>query len=209
MIHKIKRKDIFGNYPTIEALISDFQRQFFDPEYNEKSDPAYDLLDYPISEGELYHGNCITTLLYGDIHKYPAALTRSLHALLKKLDCKQLIILSFVKLDLFGQAVHQHKDMLRIRQLVYELGDTTNYKEALLTDVEDMGRLVDVFFWLSRLDPELSEFIFWVDQQQRFCFFICDRGNLHWLWLSPDSPLSEALMKQHGFITGVDIDQFS
>lgn len=206
---KITRKQVFEAHPTIRSLIADFQQQFFDPEYNDADDPLYDALHYPTSGEEQYHGNFIAMLPHDDIQHYPKDLATHLRVLLHDLTCTQLIILSFIKTDLFGNARQQDNRLIQARQLLTRYTGSTAYDEALRAGPDHLDDLLYAFFWLSRLDGELSEYIFWADEKQRFCFFICNRGNIHWLSLSSSCDLSEQLLKKHGFVVGPDIDQFS
>lgn len=205
----ITREQVFEAYPIIASLIADFQQQFFDPEYNDRDDPIYDALHYSTKGDELYHGNFITMLPHDDIQQYPTDLSLHLQKLLSDLGCTQLLILSFIKSDLFGNTHHQTRELTRARQILTQKTGNISYAEALSIEPDSTGELIYTFFWLSRLDGELPEFIFWVDEQQHFCFYICNRGNLHWLSLSSSNGLSEQLLKKHGFIVESDIDQFS
>lgn len=209
MKQTISRQEVFTHYHIIASLIADFQQQSFDPEYNDADDSMYDIVHYPTRGDELYQGNFVTMLPHDDIRHYPRDLANHLRELLHDMECTQLIILSFIKTDLFGNARHHDEELVQARQKLTRYTGSTAYDEALWTTSEHLEELLHAFFWLSRLDGELSEYIFWIDEQQRFCFYICNRGNLHWLRLSDDSPLTEQLFKKYGFIIGPDIDQFS
>lgn len=205
----ITRKQVFEQYVVIASLIADFQRQFFDPEYNDANNPMYDALHYPNTGEELYYDNFITLLPHDDIHLYPDDLATCLRQLLSDLGCEELLILSFMKMDLFGNTAHQDKELVQAHQFLAQHTGTNSYDEAFVFSLDRLEEWIDSFFWLSRLDPSLPEFVFFVDTKQRFCFYICNRGNLHWLLLSADIPLSDTLFREHGFVVGPDVDQFS
>ncbi|MCC2599660.1 hypothetical protein [Sphingobacterium sp. FBM7-1] len=204
----ITRKQVFETHPVIASLIADFQQQFFDPEYNDPNDPAYDALALEATPMD-YAGNYIITWAHDDIISYPATLTKALQNVLSDLHCDSLLLLASHRYSLYGHPQHDDARILEARDILHSLTGTDTYSEALSVPVVEMERLIAAFFWLSRLDPELPEYIFWVDATGRFAFFICNRGNIHLLVFDEHLPLNDTYLKARGFIVGPDIDQFT
>lgn len=204
----IDRTTIFTQYPVIASLIADFQHSFFDAEYNDPNDPAYDALEIGASPMG-YAGNYIIMLEHADIASYPQALTRAMQSLLGELSGYSLLLLASHKYSLYGQPRHDDPKVLEARKILQDMTGSADYAEALSFAVSEMEPLVFAFFWLGRLDPNVPEYIFWVDEKQRFCFYICNRGNIHLLVIDKDLPLTAKRLEALGFIVGPDIDQFS
>ena len=205
---KITRQALMQSHPVIRKLLASFQQTFFDPDYNDANDPAYDALNYPVDNDALFHGNYISMMPHGDIRQYPDDLAKKIRSILQELGCQELFILAFVKRDLFGRGLENEKELAQAKGFLKQKLETTSYQEAIGLHLQELEVYTFVYFWLSRLDAELCSYIFWVDEQQRFCFYICNRGNVHWLALHPESGLSEAFFKKHGLLVGADIDQF-
>ena len=194
---------------VIRDLIANFQQGFFDPEYNDSEDPRYDALHYPTNSETLFHGHYMTMISHNDIQTYPQDLSRALQRLLQDLKCEELLISGFVKSELFGNVELRHERLLHAREiLAQKTSSIAGYKEVIRIAVDELEPIMYAFFWLYHLDASMSTYIFWTDQQQRFSFYISNRGNLHWLDLSEQKILSDTIFKEHGFKVGVDINQF-
>lgn len=204
----MERVVIFTQYPIIASLIADFQHSFFDAEYNDPNDPAYDALAIGARPMH-YVADYIIMLQHDDITSYPHALTRAMQSLLRDLHCDRLLLLASHQYSLYGNPRHDEPMVLEARRILKDISGVKDDGEGLYFAVSEMEPLVSAFFWLSRLDPSVPEYIFWVDASERFCFYICNRGNIHLLVLDKDLPLTAERLEASGFIVGQDIDQFS
>lgn len=203
----VDRTVIFANYPLIGALIRDFQTLGFDPETDDPGAEWCDAMQLP--EVPIAFANHILTVPHGDIETYPKRLAAALVALLAQLEVDRLLLLSSIKSDLFGDRRYGDDELIRVRQQLEAVIGKTSFRESIALDVGELEPLVDVFFWLSRLDPSIPEYIFWVDSAQRCCFFICRYGNIHFLSLCGDGLIGADRLEELGFVVGEDHDQFA
>jgi len=206
MIQLRDRAAVFAEYPLIGVLVRDFQSLGFDPDVDDPEDEWCDAMLLP--EVKLDIRNEILMLPCAVIQTYPQQLAKALIALLERLGCEQLVLLGHVKTNLFGDSKHTDPELLRVRSTLQALIGHASFQECIKLDLASVAPLLDIFFWLGRLDPELPEYVFWMDEGQRFCFFICRYGNIHWLSWHKQKHLEKKYFQELGFRLGADYDQF-
>lgn len=202
----IDRAQVFRQYPMIRAHIRDFQGQFFDPEYNDPNDPMYDALSFEPQEPD--YENIILMWRHEDIQAYVTDLTTELKAALSSLACTELVLMPMLRMDWFARAGLPDAELVRVRAWLRQIVGAPHYTEALSIPLEELEGMLDLVFWSARLDPDFPEHLFWVDNKERFCFFVCRYGNIHFLSLNKEFGINEQFWKERGWILGVDVDQF-
>ena len=96
----IERKEIFKNYKNILSLIKDFQKAFFDQEYDNINDGEFDAIK--LETKKVHNNSFVLGFNHSEINTFPKELSNKLTALFEFLNVNQLILISHLKLDFFG-----------------------------------------------------------------------------------------------------------
>lgn len=203
----IDRRTVFEEYPTIGTLVRSFQSLGFDPEEDNPEDAWCDAMLLP--ERKIDFANYILMVPHDNISTYAQRLSAALQDLLSQLSCAHLLLLGHAKLNLFGNPQLNDSQLNRARSKLQTLVGQPPFVEMVLLEASELAEWIDVFFWLSREDPSVPEYVFWVDNEQRFCFFICRYGNIHLLSLYGKDLIGEEELQRIGFRVGEDYDQFN
>src|SRR5690606_2507007 len=177
----INRNNIFQNYLEIRKLISNFQNAFFDEEYDSKEDEMFDVLSF---ENKIETENFSVRVPNNNLENHPEKLTEKIKSLLDFLNVKELIIISHLKLDFFGNLEHDFPKVINAYKKLSEYLPNKSFKEAIELDKSEIANFVEIFFWLERCDPSIPEYVFWFDKDEKFCFYLCKYGNIHFIDLT-------------------------
>src|SRR5690606_41505934 len=123
------------------------------------------------------------------------------------LNVKELIIISHLKLDFFGNLEHDFPKVINDYKKLSEYLPNKSFKEAIELDKSEIGNFVEIFFWLERCDPSIPEYVFWFDKNEKFCFYLCKYVNIHFIDLTKGNLITENELKNLGFDLD-DEDQF-
>ena len=200
----INRKDIFEKHPKIKALISDFQSAFFDNDYDSKEDEMFDALNF---ENEIETENFCIRVPNKDLEKHAEKLSKKLRELTKFLKADDLIIISHLKLDYFGNLEHDFPNVINAYKKFEEYFPTKSFKEAIEINQSEIADFVEILFWLERCDPSIPEYVFWFDKNEKFCFYFCKYGNIHIIDLTNGNLITDEDVLKLGFELD-DFDQF-
>ncbi len=203
----LKRNQIFKQHKNITSLIKAFQEGFFDKEFDNVEDEMFDAI--LLENEKVKHSGFSLMINHLEIESYPKELAKNLKKLLKHLETERLILISHLKLDLFGNLEHNYE---KINSAYFKLSKITNsktYKETIECEIEEIDSLVEIFFWLERYDASIPEYVFWSDSKERFCFYFCKYGNIHFVDFTDGNLISESELKSLGFKVNEDFDQFS
>ncbi|MFV0143398.1 hypothetical protein [Empedobacter falsenii] len=203
----IERKEIFETHKNIASLIKGFQKVFFDEEYDTEDDEMFDALKLDIDK--IKNTGFSLMLQHNDINSYSKKLSEKLTALLSYLRVENLILLSHLKIDFFGNLEHDYEKVINAYSLLSEITNSKSFKETIETKVTEIENLVEILFWLERCDGSIPEYIFWADENERFCFYFCKYGNIHFIDFTNGNLISEKELSDLGFIVNEDYDQFS
>lgn len=189
MIEKIERKTVFERHKNIANQISEMQRSFYDEDdlnscetEDDKSDylSAFDARHLKIdSIKKIYN---VISIDHSDLKTYSKVLAQNLITLLKELNIENLIVLAHYKMNFFGNLEIKHKPVKKAYEDLKTITGSYLYEEALkidLTDQHDFTTLINIAFWIERIDASAPEFIFFYDEKDKFAFNICKDGNVH------------------------------
>lgn len=205
-IETISRAQVFKQKPILRAHIRDFQEHFFDHEYNNYNDPIYDALAYDAQE--LHYESTIVMWPHNNINQYVGDLAEELRGSLASLGCTGLVLMPLLGMDWFARVGLTDKELVRVRATLQQIVDSPSYTEALSIPLSEVESMIDIVFWSARLDPDFPEYLFWMDIQERFCFFVCRYGNIHILTFNAEFRIPEQVWKDRGWNVGMDVDQF-
>ncbi len=217
MITLISRKEIIHTKPIIASEIIKLQNAFYDEQtlmYYQESDEAewyleqFDCVNEKTSHYITF--NKVISLGYSDIKTYTNALTAKLIELFNYLKTQELVVISHLKLDFFGNRGNSYPPLRQAYKKLEKIVDKTTYKEALIIDVSNLGSFVEILFWITRCDPSVAEYIFLFDKQERFQFYLCKYGNIHLTEFNKEELTNEKLENLGWLvIDGEEFDNFT
>ncbi|HCL05108.1 MAG TPA: hypothetical protein DHW64_03695 [Chitinophagaceae bacterium] len=217
MTQLITRKEIFQSKKRIASEIIKIQQSFYDDEllqsYKDDNEEHlyWEMFDTVKAEPESYSTHHkIIGLNHSDIDTYTGLLTQQLHLLLSGAGIKELIILSHLKLDFFGNRENRFEPLVKSYKQLEKITGTTTYKEAFRFNIDSLGEWVNILFWISRCDPSVSDYIFLFDPTEKIQFFICKYGNIHFAEFDNEQ-FTAAKLNKLGWtiIEGQEFDNFS
>jgi len=200
----INRNEVFQNYLGIRKLISNFQNAFFDEEYDSKEDEMFDAVYF---ETEIETENFSVRVPNNNLEKHPEKLTEKIKNLLDFLNVNELIIISHLKLDFFGNLEHDFPKVVNAYKKLSEYLPNKSFKEAIELNKSEIADFVEILFWLERCDPSIPEYVFWFDKKEKFCFYFCKYGNIHFIDLTNGNLITHNELTNIGFELD-DEDQF-
>lgn len=203
----IERNQIFQKYKNISSLINGFQKSFFDKDYDSTEDEMFDALKLG---AEKNHESGFSLMInHKEINSYPKVLFEKLKTLLEVLNTDKLILISHLKIDFFGNLEHDYEKVINAYTELSKITNSKTYKETIETSVSEIEKLVEIFFWLERCDASIPEYVFWHDTKERFCFYFCKYGNIHFINFTNEKLMTDTELINLGFIVNEDYDQFS
>ncbi len=180
------RKEIVTTKRIIGSELAKMQQAFYDEEilqfYKEDDEEhlyweMYDCfhneyMDYPSF-------NKVIGLNHADIGTFTNKLSKRLTLLFQSIKATEFVIISYSKLDFFGNRNHDFKPLQEAyKKLEAIVGDKT-FKEAFTTDIDSLPDFIEIFFWITRCDSSAPEFIFIFDKDEKIQISLCKYGNIH------------------------------
>jgi hypothetical protein len=203
----IERSQIFKQQKHISSLIKGFQESLFDEEFDKVDDEMFDAISLKIEK--VKNTGFSIMLNHSDINSYPKELAKKLKELLTYLKTEKLTLISHLKLDFYGNLEHDYEKVINAYSKLSKITNSKTYKEAIESEIEEINNLVEILFWLERCDASIPEYVFWTDTKDRFCFYFCKYGNIHFVDFTNGNLISETELENFGFIVNEDYDQFS
>lgn len=203
----IDRNQIFRKLKNIPSLIKEIQQSFLDEEFENIDDEMFDAIS--LENEKVKYSSFSIMLNHSDINSYAKELAVKLIDLLKFLKTEKLILISHLKLDFFGNLEHDYLKVINAYSELLKITNSKTYKEAIETIILEIESLVEIFFWLERCDANIPEYVFWADSNERFCFYFCKYGNIHFVDFTNGNLISEKDLEKLNFIVNQDYDQFS
>nr|WP_294859214.1 hypothetical protein [uncultured Fluviicola sp.] len=202
MIEQIERKDVFKQHSNSALEISQIQRAIYseddlntcenEAERNEYLS-AFDTLHELGRSNKTF--NTIISFDHSDLETYPEKLSKKLITLFSDLNTNKLLIITHLKINLFGNLNTQHPHLKQVYKDLKQLIGNDRYDEALKIGIQDLERLIPIVFWMQRIDTLSPEFLFFHDEQNRFSFYICKYGKVHLTAFETELFTSEILEK--------------
>ena len=217
MIILTTRKEIIETYRIIGSELTKMQQAFYDEEVlqlykDDNEEHLYweqlDCFKNKTDEYETFHK--IISLEHSDIQTFTNVLTEQLSSLLNTIDITELILISHLKLDFFGNRKNEFKPLKNAYEKLENLIGDKTYKEAFIFDIGSASDFIEIFFWITRCDPGVAEYIYFFDKDERVQFFLCKYGNIHMTEFRRER-FNENILKQHGWtvLAGQEFDHFS
>jgi hypothetical protein len=217
MVTIITRQEIAYKKPVIGTQIAKMQRSFFDEEmlqwYKDEGNEAayyamYDLLLHP--QVSVAASVSIIGVQAVAQSEFVAQLAIRLERLFEALQVEELILMSHLGLDLFGNRENDYEPLQQAYATMEALLGSSSFSEALVLQRQDLKNWVPVLFWIIRCDPSVPEYIFLYDAQERIECFICKYGNVHITEIGEER-ITPALLDSLGWelIDGPEYDRFS
>lgn len=193
----INRNEIFQNYTKIRTYISKFQNEFYDEDcVSEEDMEIFDALKF---NHNIEIESFTVRVPNKNLEKHSEKLTEKIGQLLDFLKTNQLIIISHLKLNFFGNLENDYPKVINAYQKLSKYFPDKNFKESIELDKSEIKDFVEIFFWLERCDPSIPEFVFWFDKNEKFCFYFCKYGNIHIIDLTNGNLISDEELKNLGF----------
>ncbi len=217
MVTIITRQEIAYKKPVIGTQIAKMQRSFFDEEmlqwYKDEGNEAayyamYDMLLHPqVSVAESVSIIGVQAVTQSE---FVAQLAIRLKRLFEALQVEELILMSHLGLDLFGNRENDYEPLQKAYASMEALLGSSSFSEALVLQRQDLKNWVPVLFWIIRCDPSVPEYVYLFDTQERMACFICKYGNVHITEMG-EPQITANLLKEMGWelIEGPEYDRYT
>ncbi|WP_316787720.1 hypothetical protein [Pedobacter frigoris] len=185
MITLIKRKDILEQYKIATSLLVSFQKDTFDdnPEYFEENDDrnwyyeTNDAVHIDFPKPKMLHS--VIAFNHSDLSTYTKALSEKLNLLLTRLHIENVVMIGSHKQSLCGVPDHTYKPYRNAISSFLVITNDIQYEEAIVLELADLPKLLDIAFWFNRCGGKTPEYIYFCDTNEKLCFSICRYGNIH------------------------------
>lgn len=204
MTEKINRKTVFELHRNIAEEISGIQRAFYHDDLSMYENEAekieylelFDAKDIKIDKTKKFYK--VLALDYSDLNTFTKVLSDNLISLLTELDIQNLIIISHYKINFFGNLEIKHKPLKKAYEELNKIIGSFEYKEALKIDLLDFPCLINIAFWIERIDTSGPEYLFFYDEKNRFAFYLCKYGKVHTIEFESEI-LNKEILKKHNW----------
>ncbi|RZJ35629.1 MAG: hypothetical protein EOO51_04635 [Flavobacterium sp.] len=186
MINIMKRSELLASHSAVQEEVLQLQTDLYDADQHDflpskKQKAAYldqfDARDFAKSTVTKHYK--VLSVHEIDLRSYPKLLSAKLFKLLEHLDITSLVIVSHLKVNWFGNLRNSYAALQQSYANLAEITKTKNFCEALEISIDEVPRMIDIFFWIARCDSAAPEYLLFFDSKSRFAFFICQYGNLH------------------------------
>ncbi len=185
----IKRKEVFEKHKNILSWINCFQKACFDEEYDEINNEMFDVLRFETKQ--IKNNSFILSFNHNKINSFSEELAQKLILLFEFLNVKELILMSHLKVNFFGNIEHDNENVINSYSELKKITLTQSYSEAIVVTIAELPKLIEIFFYLQKCDASSPEYIFWFDINENFCFHLCQYGNIHFTDFTNGQLISE------------------
>jgi len=193
---RIDRKEIFENYDKIRFLISGIQNLLFDENYSIEEE--FDALKFETIH--FSNEEIVLRVESNDINSYSKKLSEKLKLLFGLMKTEKIIIISSLKIDLFVGLYNRYHKVKKAYSILSKYIPEKKYIEAIELNINEIDDFVDIFFWLVRCVGNFPEYVWWFDENQKYCFSFCNRGNIHLTIFLKNDLLNEKSLLRLGFL---------
>ena len=216
MIELVNREEIFKSNSLINSVVKKMQDAFFDNEMLEmyKEDGAemiYANKFDALKSNETYEQiEKVISIDHSDLLSFSNVLANKLTEIYNHFNVNKLICLSHLKLDIFGNRENKYEPLINSYDILEKITGSKSYFEAFEFEISDLGKMVEILFWLSRCDPTIAEYIYIFDDLNKTCSSICNYGNIH-ISEFKTKEIDTIFIEKLGMkiIEGQEYDQFS
>ncbi len=211
------RNEIVKTKRIIGSELTKMQKAFYDEEmlqyYKDDNEEHlyWEKFDCIKNEETNYSTfNKIIGIGHSDIETFTNKLSGKLTELFKTINATDLIIISHLKLDFFGNRDNNFKPLKEAYKTLEKIVGDKTFKEAFEIDIYSLPEFIEILFWTTRCDPSVAEYIFLFDKDEQIQFHLCKYGNLH-LTEYNNQQLPEDKLTELGWtiIQGQEFDNFT
>lgn len=195
-----KMQKAFYNEETLQSYKDGNEEHFYWEKFDCFNDEEIDYTAF----------NKIIRLDHFDIETFTRRLTGELINLFQSMKMTDLVIISHLKLDFFGNRDNKFKPLKDAYEKLEKIVGDNTFKEAFITDIESLPDFVEILFWTTRCDPSVSEYIFIFDKDEKIQINLCKYGNIHLTEFGKEQ-LTKDKLEGLGWIIieGQEFDNFS
>ncbi len=186
MITFSTRKEIVTNKKLISSELTKMQKAFFDAEtlqsYKDDNEEhlyweQFDCFNNEVIEIETQ--SRVIGLSNPDIDTLTAELCSKLTELFQVMNVEEIILISHLKLDFFGNRNNQFEPLVKAYSKLEKIVGQSTYKEAFTFGLDGLSDFIEILFWLTRCDTNVSEYMYIFDKNEQIQLYICKYGNIH------------------------------
>jgi len=133
-----------------------------------------------------------------DLNVLITSLAEELTKLLTHIQTTDLVLISHLDMDFFGNRTNQYAPLVAAYQKLEAITSADSYKGTIEFGIDELATFVKMLFWITRCDPSSPEVLLLFDTQQRFAMTICKHGNIHLTEYSEEL-LTEDLLASMGW----------
>ena len=186
MTSLVPRNQVLKTNKIICSELANIQKAYYDEEIfqlykNDNEEHLYwEEFDCIKNETIDYSSfNKIIGISHTVIETFPKKLTEKLIELYHAINVTELIIISHLKLDFFGNRDNKFKPLKSAYKKLEKIVGGSTFKEAFVIDLKSLPDFVEILFWITRCDLSVPEYIFIFDKKEQIQIHICKYGNLH------------------------------
>ncbi|MBC9909162.1 hypothetical protein [Chitinophaga varians] len=186
MITLVSRKESVQTKKIIGTALAKLQKVFYDEDmlqyYRDEHEEHLYQDQFDFLETETIGHTCFNKIIglhHTDINTFTTTLTHKLTELFAAIGVKELVVISHLKLDFFGNRNNKFKPLVNAYKLLERIVGKPTYKEAFILDVDSLPECIEILFWITRCDPTVAEYIFLFDKEEKIQLFLCKYGNIH------------------------------
>jgi len=186
MVTLTSRKDISSTKKIIGSELAKMQQAFFDEEVSQlyKNDNEEELYRerFDCIQNEIVNYNTFNKIIglkHHDINTYTTELSIKLSDLFKVIGAEQIIIISHLKIDFFGNRDNTFELLESAYSRLEAIVADDTFKEAFVIDIKSLPDFINILFWIIRFDPVAAEYIFLFDDKEQVEISLCKYGNGH------------------------------
>ncbi|HNP43417.1 MAG TPA: hypothetical protein PKM63_03980 [Panacibacter sp.] len=206
MITLVSRETVFAQHKNIATEISEMQKAFYDEDYlalcdNEQERKAYlDLFDIKdLSFPKINTSYKVTAIDHDELKTYTKTLADRLKKLFLATGIESFFVMAHLNTAFIGNTDNKYPPLQKAFKKFQNITGDINYNEVISIDMDDLGDLVDIAFWIARCDASAPEYTFFHDAADRLSFNICKHGNIHLLEYEKEI-LPHDLLQQFGWL---------
>jgi hypothetical protein len=217
MVQLLKRRKATRNKKFISATIAEMQKTFYDEDllqlYQEDNEEylfwaQFDFLKDETIDCPTYYK--IIGINHTDLNTFTQKLSFKLNELFEKINAKEFLVLSYLKLDFFGQGESDYPPLANAYRMLEKIVGAKTYNEAFAFNIKDLPCFVEILFWLIRCDPEVPPYIYLFDQEEKIGLNMCKYGNIHLTEFKIEKLTEDILQSlDWNIIKGPEYDPFS
>jgi len=216
MKYLVNRLEIVKDKIIIKSILAKIQQDNFEEEILNECDTDEEKKEYvemfDFINIDISNSKCIDKII-GINPKHEETFTTDLNykliELFNSINVEELYILSDLKKDIFGNRSNNYIPLKNAYKRLEKVVNRSTYTEGFKIDLKDLNIFIDIFFWIVRCDPSISQQILFFDKDEKFYFSVCKYGNIHLTEFGVETITKELLLsKGWKIIEDEETDEF-